>query len=315
VLLVHGLGSNRHDLDYPDEKYSLAWFLHAAGFDTWVIELRGAGHSNNRIKKQLLGFHFDDYVFHDLPAAFKRIEDETGCPDVHWAGHSMGGMLAYAVLATLPGRLRSAATMGAPAMQKTSHAEFEFVVPFLLPILKRVPCFWGYKRMLQVGSYVTKYTAPILGHYLFNVANCDFGDLGRIARVAIDDVPSGVNLDLLKWYHKRRMTLAYGTIDVLDAVARSTVPLQVIAGKTDRLTPLEDVRIPYDLSSALSKELVVCGREHGFSSDYGHVDLVFGRRAKDEIFPRIRDWFVRHDLPAASPAPAQGTRAAAKLER
>jgi hypothetical protein len=91
------------------------------------------------------------------------------------------------------------------------------------------------------------------------------------------------------------MTLSYGTIDVIDAVARSTVPLQVVAGKQDRLTPLEDVRIAYDVSGAREKELIVCGREHGFCADYGHVDLVFGRNAKTEIFPRIRDWFVKHD--------------------
>lgn len=316
ALLVHGLGSNRYDLDFPDEKYSLAWFLHAAGFDTWVVELRGAGHSNARLRKHLFGFHFDDYVHHDLPAAFRLIENETGSPSVHWAGHSLGGMLAYAVLATLPGRLRSASTLGAPAMQKTAHTELEFMVPLVRPFLKAVPCFWGYKRGTQIGSYALRFVAPILGHYLFNVENCDLRDLARIARVAIDDVPSGVNLDLLKWHYKKRITLWDGNVDVLEGVAQSTVPLQVIAGKTDRLTPLEDVRIPYDLSGARDKELVVCGRAEGFSADYGHVDLVFGRRAKDEVFPRIRDWFVRHDVPRPSePAAAETPRAAAPLGR
>src|SRR3954470_18923706 len=42
VVLCHGLGANRYDLDF-DEKYSLARFLARRGFETWVLELRGRG--------------------------------------------------------------------------------------------------------------------------------------------------------------------------------------------------------------------------------------------------------------------------------
>ena len=72
-------------------------------------------------------------------------------------------------------------------------------------------------------------------------------------------------------------------------------PLLVVAGSQDLLTPLDDVRVAFDRAGAKVKELLVCGREQGFSADYGHVDLVFGKKAPDEIFPRILDWFARHD--------------------
>src|SRR5262245_43087892 len=42
VLLCHGIGTNRFNLDLTDEL-SLARALAAAGHDTWLVELRGRG--------------------------------------------------------------------------------------------------------------------------------------------------------------------------------------------------------------------------------------------------------------------------------
>ena len=76
------------------------------------------------------------------------------------------------------------------------------------------------------------------------------------------------------------------------------------------------MRIPYDISGAREKELVICGKSHGFSADYGHVDMVFGRKARDEVFPRIRDWFVRHDAaPSAAAGHGETTRARTTVGR
>ena len=41
-------------------------------------------------------------------------------------------------------------------------------------------------------------------------------------------------------------------------------------------------------------ELVTVGLSEGFSTDYGHGDLVLGRRAPDEVFPRIAEFLARH---------------------
>jgi pimeloyl-ACP methyl ester carboxylesterase len=295
VLLVHGLGSNRHDLDAPDDRYSLARYLNRDGFDAWIVELRGAGASNHRLRKALRGFSIDDYLVHDIPAALRLVEDETGHKAVHWVGHSLGGMLAYPLLATNDARLRSAVTLGAPTMQKVSHAKWEFTLPYVKPFLRALPYMWGYKRGGQIGSYVIHKFGRILAHYLFVLENCDLHDLARIGRVALDDVPCGVNLQMLEWYEARKMTTHYGIVDPIEALERARTPLLVVCGSKDRLTPLEDVRIAYERSGAESKELLVVGREHGFSSDYGHIDLIFGRRAKDEVFPRILDWLRKHD--------------------
>lgn len=43
IILIHGMGSNRYDVDFPDPRISLAKYLYRKGFDVWVIELRGGG--------------------------------------------------------------------------------------------------------------------------------------------------------------------------------------------------------------------------------------------------------------------------------
>jgi pimeloyl-ACP methyl ester carboxylesterase len=314
VLLVHGLGSNRHDLDSDDERYSLARYLHQDGYDVWVVELRGAGASNHKLKKALQGFTIDDYVLHDIPAALKKIEDETGANAVHWIGHSLGGSLAYPLLATAETRLRSAVTLGAPTMQRLPFEHLEFALPVLTRALRLAPYFWGYRRGGQVGSYFIKFFGPLLARYLFTLENCDLEHLASIGRSALDDVANGVNLQMLAWYKARRMTTHYGTVDPIAALPRTRTPLLVVVGNKDRLTPADDVKIAYDASGSPDKELLVCGPEHGFSSDYGHIDLVFGRKAKEEVFPRLRQWLAKHDVPAHAPsakngAPAGGTGA------
>jgi hypothetical protein len=38
----------------------------------------------------------------------------------------------------------------------------------------------------------------------------------------------------------------------------------------------------------------VAGEENGFLHDYGHVDLIVGERADEELWPRLLGFFERH---------------------
>lgn len=296
VLLVHGLGSNRFDMDLPG-RYSLARYLHRGGFDTWVIELRGAGASRSTLQKLTRRWCLDDYLVHDIPAAFRFIEEETGKTSVHWAGHSLGGMLAYPILVTCDRRrIRSCVTLGAPCMTTIRRAIFDRFLPLEKVLRLAPPMLPGYRALLRLGgNRLAGIFAPIAGRILYNYGNCELDTLRQLATNAIEDVPTGVVLQFFEWYRTKCFRTHYGTVDVVENLDRVRSPLLVIAGSKDLLTPLDDVRVAFDRAGAKVKELLVCGREQGFSADYGHVDLVFGKNAPDEIFPRILDWFVRHD--------------------
>ena len=50
-------------------------------------------------------------------------------------------------------------------------------------------------------------------------------------------------------------------------------------------------------------EFMLCGKAQGFSADYGHTDLLLGRRSREEIFPLLLDHLVRHDDEARAAPP------------
>src|SRR5689334_240377 len=89
VILCHGLGANRFNLDF-DERYSVARYLANRGFETWVLELRGRGLAGPMVEAT-----FDDQAEHDVRAAIRTVRS-TGAERVCWLGHSKGGLAAFA---------------------------------------------------------------------------------------------------------------------------------------------------------------------------------------------------------------------------
>ena len=94
VMLCHGMGSNRWDMDGPG-RLSLARYLVRRGYDVWVIELRGAGRSMRPHwwNDKRYDWRFEDYVQHDSRAALRTVLHETGARQVHWVGHSTSGFI------------------------------------------------------------------------------------------------------------------------------------------------------------------------------------------------------------------------------
>ncbi len=118
ILLCHGLGANRYNLDAPGD-ISLARWLVKRGFDCWVLEFRGAGQSTHPsfLHRMRNPWTFDDYVFKDIPAVLDTIENDTGSRQVHWVGHSMGGMVirTAVIMPSFPVHLvKAIITLGTP---------------------------------------------------------------------------------------------------------------------------------------------------------------------------------------------------------
>src|SRR5262249_41046929 len=132
VVLCHGMASNRWSMDGPG-RVSLARYLVRHGYDVWIIELRGAGRSTRPTwwNRKRYNWRFEDYVYHDAPAALRTVLHETRANHVHWVGHSMGGMIAYALLMS-PARdkIASAVTLAAPTMSNVGHPVLDLGVPY-----------------------------------------------------------------------------------------------------------------------------------------------------------------------------------------
>jgi pimeloyl-ACP methyl ester carboxylesterase len=72
------------------------------------------------------------------------------------------------------------------------------------------------------------------------------------------------------------------------------VPALFVAGGADNTVPKENVQTSFVLAGSGDKEYLELFAAEGFSTDYGHLDMLLGTNARTEVFPAIHDWLNRH---------------------
>ena len=304
VILCHGLGANRYNMDAPGEL-SLARYLHRHGWDVWVLELRGAGHASKpRLWNRLsYDWNLDDYVYHDVPAAIRFVREKTRRQQVHWVGHSMGGMLAYAFLCTHGNQwAKSIVTIASPSMKSVRNPLLDRLLPLqgLLRVINRVP----QSLVARMAAPVVTRIAPKIAELVVNPDNMDPKQMRLLARRVIEDIPTGLLRQFISWYEESAMVKHYGFITYSEGLQQIQAPLYAIAGQADRLTPPEDVRAVVKRVGSTHTRFDAFGRASGCRHDYGHVDLVLGKYASSEVWPHILDWLEKHRLGQGSTRPS-----------
>lgn len=293
VILCHGMGANRFNLDF-DETYSLARHLARKGFECFVVELRGMGITKPPRGGKRYAFHFDELVQQDLPALVRKAREISGAAKVLWVGHSKGGIVAYAWCGLGPRpELAGVVAIGSPLIGAEHFPERRkrvilalsrlsvFDVIHVEPLLRAVAPF-NARRHVMPGSYMA------------STRNMDPWVSAVAMHSLLENIPTGVSHQMARWIRSGRMTSWDGKIDYQSGLARSRTPFLLIAGAHDMLAPpasLEAARdAMVDAKAAGLVEYVLAGTATGFSCDYGHGDLVLGRDAPREIFPRIDAW-------------------------
>ncbi len=299
ALLCHGMGSNRFNLDGPG-PFSLARYLHRRGFDVWLMELRGAGASRRRLPLGPASWRvsFEDYVVHDAPAALRAIRKEVGGRRPLWVGHSLGGMVGYAVLMSPAGSaLAGAVTLASPGMTDVGHASLDRVVP-LRRLLAVAPPWIPSGTLARLGAPLLPLLAALFGREIrewgWHPDNLDLDVMRFMMKRGVEDLPRSLLVEFARWYEAKHMGDRYGLFDFSDHLERIRAPMFVVAGSRDGLTPAADVRQVFDRIGSEDKSWLEAGREQGLRHDYSHVDLVLGRHAPDEIYPRVADWLEAH---------------------
>lgn len=292
VLLVHGLGANRHNLDAPVDEISLARYLNERGHDVWVVELRGSGRSRPPgwplVSKK--PFDFDDYVLKDIPAVIRRVLDLSNRTSLHWVGHSMGGMLAYTSMIHFDQRLfRSVTTIGSPVFTTIKHPLVDqlYRIRGLLHVMPWLPL----SRIGLLGALLPQLTLRTVGIFAANADHMELSHVRKLARLAMHDLPAPLLRQFAEWYgstggFKRND----GLLDYWQHLDRVRAPLLIVAGPRDQLSPVKELKHIFESVGSSRKRLLVASRAEGFSGDYGHIDLILGRSARAEIYPHIARW-------------------------
>jgi len=298
VILVHGLATNRYDIDFPDPRLSLARYLFKKGFDVWVIELRGAGKSYQRnLLRRYLNFRyrwtFDDHVFKDLPVLVSHIQKATGAKKLHWVGHSLGGTLIYAAIETLGnGVCASGVTIGAAMSAEARSGIIKFLLRLDL-LYKSIPAL-PVKTVAKALLPFSRQVIPLEDNYYFSADNMDPQTLRTAMKMALENVSTTLFLQMHDWYRKDHFTSLDG-FSFRDHLKDIKAPFLVCAGSVDGLTPSPDVHTAFRRISSKDKKFIEFGKEQGSRTEYGHVDLILGKNAPREVYPVIADWLIRHD--------------------
>jgi pimeloyl-ACP methyl ester carboxylesterase len=290
VVLCHGLGANRFTFDFHG-RHALARALVERGFEAWIVELRGRG-----VAGPAASASFDRQVTFDVGAALRTVVG-AGAKECLWVGHSKGGMLALAHLARDPrAPVRAVAAVGSP----TSFRSQKGLKPFARVVR---PLLAGPQVPLEKLSKLALVVPPPdwFMRYLIRPENLD-ADTKRRALLNVGaDVAGGVGRQFLEWITKGRWTSEDGAFDYERGLRNVAVPTLLMAGTQDLLAPPAAAHHAATLLGG-PVETVTCGRGFGFQEDYGHGDLVLGRHAPEEIYPRVISFLERNARLAAQAA-------------
>ena len=261
VVLLHGSFSNRR-FWYSPKGIGLGPYLARAGFDVWIAEMRGHGLSPRN--ENYRDNHVAQYVRYDLPAIADFIIEQTG-QAAHWVGHSLGGVILAAALGggyLEASRVRSAALFGSQVSR--------IYWPLKLP-----PVEWGGRLLLRALPYLS----------------------GRRLKRGPEDEPTGLALETLRWL---RLFGRFGDADQdwWAGLTQVRVPILAVGAAADQQDPAWACRKLLEQCSAAPSQFLLLGKENGFSSDFGHIEMLVSKDAQREVWPLTEYWLQHLQLPA-----------------
>lgn len=286
LLLSHGFGQNRYAWHLPGRSF--VNFLAGAGWDVFNLDLRG--HGRSRALGSLPANELDGYIHHDLPAAIDAARLLSGHARAFFLGHSLGGLVGYAAASRLTDRVRGIVTIGAPydfgrgnrvllelargLVLATGWAERSARIPmrFIQDWFVKQRALWDLPGVpLPVRAWHPRSIEPALLDDYLRLA-FDRATLGELAHVTASGTAG-------------RFSSSDGAIDYASEWESTDLPVLIIAGTRDLLSPAASVRPAYERSRARDRTY----RE----VPLGHADLLLGREAPKHTWPIVEAWLSR----------------------
>ena len=296
ILCVPGLGSDSTNFDCPGDN-CLAVYFASQGFDTFVVDLRGTGLStlnkeqSRADKKRWGATTFDDFL-NDVPNIVQHVQKSSRRERVLWVGHSMGGLVLHGALATAKANgIHAAITictpMGFPQGWQASPA-----LGRVKGMLELLPSL-NFQRAVRLATPIAFKAIDKTSPRYAVLENLDLNDARRLLYTAVQDFPKGVAMQFRDWIDNDVFRSLDKRIDYRARLAGTTLPIMVTSAVRDALAPPESAKRALDLF--VNAESFECSKAAGLSADYGHCDVVFGKEAPREIFPRFLEFALSQE--------------------
>ena len=294
VILCHGGMANALTYLMPKGK-GLASFLAREGYDCWLLEIRGRKSSTPPFGFSYADATFEDILKRDIPALIQYIRRQTGYNRVHWIGHSMGGVLLYAI-EQMQGAtgIHDGVTIASPVAFKDVNIKRGALHPVVMKAIL-------FARPLV--SYAITMTAPFARvlppvKVFMNPSNMPQGVMEHFVFRGVELCQPRILQLLYHWASTGtcKIEIDGEELDIGSGLSRIKIPLLVISGGADPFAPLSAIEPFYESLPGKDKQLLFLSRAKEASADYGHLDLLFGPKAQEEVYVPIVQWMKKHPI-------------------
>lgn len=331
VILAHGLAGNSCPFDVSKEN-SLAYCLLAQGYSVWLADFRGSGASDRPSK----AWSLDDLIYQDLPTVIHYVRQAHGaCAQVHYIGHSLGGICILCALAdatpSLQPYVKSVVTIASALSYDQSIYRFlapliplarmitsdkavlpESATPMVLSFLSLYPSMISTAKRIDKDTFASleKSLEPVSLPVMMQLGtSIEAGGLAlsprrmevqqRLARRrTFDDwVEEDEEVEERIAGEEEREVEGQQKVDrFLDIMHKVRTPVLAIAGNDDVQCGEAAVMRMLDALGSVRKRFVKVGGAHETTGrTYGHMDLLLSPTAKEDVFPHVCAWLQEAD--------------------
>ena len=289
IILAHGISSN-HRFWNLNTTHSLALFLHEKGFDVYNMDFRGHGFATHTSKgeKQIQGWTIDSYGI-DIHAIIQHIRHQRPQERPMYLGHSLGGLALISYLAQYGSQSIKAMIVVAspfdfrhqePVLRLARAGASVSILPVPTPMLARIAAFFS-NTPAHIDSLLwgKDTISPKIRKELYN-------------SIVSPMTPKEL-LHLSKTLSQDAFSPAVGSHTYTKNLSEHDIPALFLAGRADRIAPVDRVLGYYNALGSSDKEFRILGKDYGFSIDYGHLDYALARIAPKEVFPIISAWLSK----------------------
>lgn len=279
VVLLHGFAQNHHTFNLKGRSF--AHFLVENGLHAFVGELRGRTH---HLTHHRHGFH--DYVESDAPALVEKARQARPRSPIHFIGHSMGALIGAALPASTREQLEALVLMAPPFMFLEWFRDLRHMGRTGLTLLHKT---LRHPLPTRLAGPLLNVWRPVLDAPwmpllmpVWAPGSMEPELLEMALRDTFAHEGPRVLSDLLELGLTRGKQA--GGVPFLERLRALDMPLLVAAGDRDGLAPVRTVKPLFERAGSREKRLVVFGKREG-GHHVGHLDMVLGRHARDEVWP------------------------------
>jgi len=282
---------------------SFVEFMTKQGFDFYMVDWGDLGPEDRE-------FSMENAIMDVLPAFMRRTVRHSGANEVNLFGYCMGVPLSMSFLATHPDVPVRAMVMMVGPIDFTHGGSFglwsskeHFPVDKLVDAFDTVPLEYvqlGFKMLQPTNDAAS---AVNLWWNLWNEQYVDgYRAMNRWSNEWVG-FPGEFFRQWITWFYQenrlvnKSLVLRGQTVDL----ANVTAPILVAAARQDKIAPPLSCKALMDLVGSEDKEYI--------ELPGGHISLIAGRRAHQNLWPKVVTWLEER---AQSTAPARRPAVAAR---